>query len=152
MQNPPRHKKYLVRDKTKPWYKSPMLALGVTLTFLAIWFVFGIYVDSQLEIKPRLLILRSEGCAYLQLHHIPTQPYPIEHTCTAEVPFTYALFSQGGVIHSDELNLALSDSQIVAVEPLPYRPWTPDQQRLALWFCFSTFMMIGMMAWMFIAL
>ena len=151
MQNQPRHKKYLVRDKTKSWYKSPMLALGVTLTFLAIWFVFGIYVDSQLEIKPRLLILRSEGCAYLQLHHIPTQPYPIEHTCTAEVPFTYALFSQGGVIHADELNLALSDSQIVAVEPLADRPWTQKQRNLALWFGMGTLTMIGMVAWMFIA-
>jgi hypothetical protein len=135
-------KKYLVSDKSKPWYIHPTFGLAVMLGSLFIWFGSALYITSQLNIKPKLLILRSEGCAYLQLHNIQTKPYPIEHTCSAEVPLT----ENGPIYASDEIQLVVHDSQIVAVEPLPDRPWTPRQHRLAIYLAVGSAVLIGIMA------
>ena len=146
MENKSGSKKNLVSDKSKPWYRHPTFGIVVMLGSLFIWFGSSLYITSQLEIKPKLLILRSEGCAYLQLHNIQIKPYPIEHTCSAEVPLT----KNGTIYASDEIQLVVHDSQIVAVEPLPDLPWTPRQHRLAIYLAVGSAVLIGIFASMFV--
>ncbi len=141
MQNEASGKKHLVRDTSKPWYRAPGVLIMVTLGSTIIWFIGTNYVALQLDIKPKLLILRSEGCAYVQLHHIQTKPYPIEHTCSAEVPVN----EYGKIYAPDKTQLVVNENQIIATEPLPDRPWTTEQQRLAIYGAIGTVVFIGLM-------
>lgn len=146
------NKKFLSSDENKPWYRHSAFLIMIMLVNLISWFVGSLYVSQQLDIKPKRLILKSEGCAYLELHHIQTSPYPIEHTCSAEVPFRYLPFSESGVAHIDEENdVVVNGSQIVAVESLPDRPWTAKQRRLAIYGAIGTVAMVGIMTLIFIS-
>jgi hypothetical protein len=141
MENKSGSKKYLVSDTSKPWYRAPGVLIMVTLSSTIIWFIGTNYVALQLDIKPKLLILRSEGCAYVQLHHIQTRPYPIEHTCSAEVPVN----EYGKIYAPDKTQLVVNENQIVATEPLPDQPLTTEQHRLAIYGAIGTVVFIGLM-------
>ena len=151
MQNKKGGKQYFVRDESTPWYRGQLFTVGVMLLSTALWFVSSLTSLHTVDFKPRLLILRSEGCAYLQLHKVQTKPYPIANTCAAEVPFKYRPFSENGdILGSEEHDeVFVNGSQIVATEALPDRPWTPAQRREAIRFALGTLLYISIFTLMF---
>ena len=134
MQSKNSGKQYFVRDKNTPWYRDQLLTACLMLLSVSLWSVVTSHFLGKSDSKPKLLIVRNEGCAYLQLHKIQTKPYPIANTCAAEVPFKYLPFSENGVVpgDDDQNDVFVNGSQIVAVVVLPDRPWTVEQRRQAL--------------------
>lgn len=152
MQNKNSGKQYFVRDKNTPWYRGQLFSIGLMLLSVALWFIGTSHALGKFNFKPKLLIVRSEGCAYLQLHKIHTKPYPIANTCAAEVPFKYLPFSENGVISvdDDQNDVFVNGSQIVAVEALPDRPWTSEQRRQALIAAIGTLALVAFMTFMLV--
>lgn len=151
MQNQNSSKKYFIRDKSKPWYKNPSLSIGCMLLCTAVWFVCGVRTLSTNDFETKRLILRSEGCAYLQIHNLQTQHYSIANTCMAEVPFKYMSFSNTGVIWADDgkNNVFVNGSQIVAVEALPDQPWPAERRRNSIYVAIGTLFYMSIMFFLF---
>jgi hypothetical protein len=142
MKNDRDNKQNVPQAPSKPWYRTPAVLILLMTVSLILWMASMNYLTLSLDIKPKLLIIKSEGCTYLQLHNIPTKPYQIEHTCTAEVTMT----KNGQINISDAVSISIHESQIIATETLPDRPWTPEQHRLLTYLAISTLVFFSIMA------
>jgi hypothetical protein len=127
---------------SKPWHRTPAVLILLMMVNLIIWMAGMNYLTLRLDIKPKLLILKSEGCTYLQLHNIQTKPYQIEHTCTAEVTMT----KNGQINISDDVSISIHESQIIATETFSDRPWTPEQHRILTYLAIGTLEFFSVMA------
>jgi hypothetical protein len=134
----------------RPWYKSQALAGSIFCLAFFSWFFCLPFLDG-LD-NPTLVILKSDGCTYMRYHNISTKPYPAEGACTVEVQFISYLFSSGGVIKIDGRRLDISESQIIAREPIEDRPFTSQQKRLLAWMALLTAIMFGALFWVGITL
>ena len=149
MQSKKGGKQYFVRDKAVPWYKSKQFSIGIMLFSIAVWFACSMRTLNTINFETKRLILRSEGCAYLQIHHFQTHTYPITNTCVAEAPFKYLPFSDNGLIWADdESTVFVNGSQIVAVEALPDRPWPPARRRDFTYVAIGTLVYLGIFIFM----
>lgn len=125
----------------KFWFQSPVFLILAMMLCQILWLAGINFVSQQLDVKPNLLVLKSEGCSYLQSHHIQTMPYKIEHTCSAEVRMT----ATGKIYISDDVSIFVNENQIIATESLPDRPWTPRQHRLAMYLGIGTLVFFSIM-------
>ena len=131
--------------KPKPWYTSQGLILGLYAGSIIVWLFSVVFAIGQMKIEPSVLILKSEGCAYLRQYGINTQSYGIESTCMVDVPFQRHMFGEGGKISYEDRHIQLADNLIVAVETIEDRPWTPSQRRLMIWVGFCSLFLFCMM-------
>jgi hypothetical protein len=130
----------------RPWYKSQALAATIFILVFFSW-ILSIPLLDALD-SPTLVILRSEGCAYLHYRNISTNSYPAEGACTVEVQFFPELIGSGGVMKIDGRRLDISENQIIAKEPIEDRPYTSQQKRLLAWMAFHTFIMFSTLFWL----
>jgi len=131
----------------RPWYLSRALAVCVFVAMFFSWLISFRFI-SEAALDPSLVILKSEGCAYLQHHHIGMIPYPSDGTCAAEVQFRREPFGEGGLIILEDRNLTISGHRIIAVEPINDRPLSPEQRRLWAYMAIVTVPMLGALLWM----
>ena len=104
----------------------------------------------SLDTQPVRLILHSESCTYLQIRHVPTQPYAIPNTCSADLPFQTDFFEHGGSFNFSNSAIRLMNSQIIAIEPLPRQGWTADQVRMGLILVIGSIFIVAACTWLFI--
>lgn len=130
--------------------RSQLARIMAVFLAVVVWFVLYGHFAKTMEVESTRLILQSSGCAYLQLQHIPTQPFAISNTCAAEVNFRRDMFGHGGTIHAgDGTLIQLADNQIVAVVVLADQPWTPEQIRAARWSgLYTTALLIVWLIWL----
>lgn len=132
------------------WYQSQGLAVSMSLIALFNIMVSIDVLTWQMENKPSILILKNEGCSYLQQFGIPTQSHTIESTCSLKAEFRSHLIGDGGVIIYQDRRIKIADDLIVAVETIQQSRWAPEHQGMWIWLGFSLLLVFCMLTWMVI--
>jgi len=81
--------------KQRRWYQSQGLAVSMCLIALFNMMVSIDVLTWKMENNPSVLILKSQGCSYLQQFGIPTQSNTIESTCSLKTEFRPHLIGDG---------------------------------------------------------
>lgn len=151
MQSETGSKKYFVRAPNH-WYNSRKLTASLLAVTSMIWLLSTPYLVGQLNSTPTLVILKSDGCAYLQHKQIATQSYGIEGVCTISAPFRANLIGSGGVIEFGDRQIKIADNQIIAIEEIKDSALSPKQKNILIGLCISSVFLIGTMILAFVSL
>ena len=134
----------------KPWYASSGLALCSVFVSFIIWIVIFGMTAGDFEIKPTQMILKNDGCSYLQQIGIPTKISENGSNCTVNVPYRSNTFGNGGVIVlDDDRQIRMTDTQVVIVGSIENPRWSQSQKTSAILMAASSIFMVGMMVWFF---
>ena len=136
--------------KPRRWYQSQGLAVSMCLIALFNMMVSIDVLTWKMENNPSVLILKSQGCSYLQQFGIPTQSHMIESTCSLEAEFRPHLIGDGGLIVYQDRRITIADNLIVAVETIQQSRWAPEHQGMWIWLAFSLILVFCMLTWMVI--
>lgn len=112
---------------------SSLIKIFIYLAALIHFAILVFYVAGQLEIKPTVLIIKNEGCRYLQQVGLNAQVQKSSNSCRIQVPYRSHLFVSGGTIYLEDKHISLSENQIVAVAPLEDQPYSTAQIHLLYW-------------------
>ncbi|MDP2816171.1 MAG: hypothetical protein Q8O19_05785 [Rectinemataceae bacterium] len=134
--------------KQRRWYQSQGLALSMSLISLFNLMVSINVLPWQMVSNPSILILKSQGCSYLQQFGIPTQAHTIESTCSLEAEFRPHIIGDGGLIVYQDRRITIADNLIVAVETIQLSLWAPEHQGMWIWLGFSLILVFCMLTWM----
>lgn len=136
--------------KQRRWYQSQGLALSMCLIAVFNMMVSSAIILGQMGNNPSILILKSQGCSYLQQFGIPTQSHTIESTCSLKAEFRPHLIGDGGLIVYQDRRITIADNLIVAVETIQQSRWAPEHQGMWIWLGFSLILVFCMLTWMVI--
>ena len=142
-----RSKKYFIRDKSIPWYKSEFNSgLSFTFAFL-LWLISSAYIFGQLNAPLTKVILKKDGCIYMHHLQISTASYDVEAgMCVITAPFRSDLIDDGGEFKLEDRKLHVADNQIVAIEKLN-TPYSESQKRMTVWLSINTALFFATMVW-----
>lgn len=141
-----------VRAPNTHWYKSRKLTISLFAFTSMTWLLSTPYLLGQLNNTPTLVILKSDGCAYLHHQQIATQSYGIEGVCMISAPFRANLIGSGGVIEHGDRRIKIADNQIIAVEEIENSPLSPKQKNILIWVCIDSVFLVGTMILAFVSL
>ena len=136
-------------NDVRPFWRSPRrIVLHLTVIAAALWLFLSAIVLGQMQIKMTNVILKREGCAFVQQYGVHTQPAEVANTCEAKVIFRSNLFGSGGRIYLDDGSpLHLSDNQFVAVSSQGVLPWTTSQRMWAgAWVTLTALLLVALAA------
>lgn len=136
--------------KQRRWYQSQGLAVSMCLIALFNMMVSIDVLTWKMENNPSVLILKSQGCSYLQQFGIPTQSHTIESTCSLKTEFRPHLIGDGGLIIYQDRRITIADNLIVAVETIQQSRWGPEHKGMWIWLGFSLILVFCMLTWMVI--
>lgn len=138
---------YFYRKNT-PWFRSRKVIGLIVGACMVNWLLTGSYVAGQMEIQPTKLVLKQEGCAFIQAKGLAVSQQVSTGTCSTTLPFRANVSDAGGTIYIYDQPIVISDSQIIAVEEPRDMEWSPHQRSLLSWLCLSFSMLLLAAAWM----
>lgn len=130
------------------WYTSPTFITILVFHAILIWFVVTTRESRVFDIKPTHLILKNDGCYFLNMNGIETKAIEPRNGCSVLVPFRQNMFGNGGLITLGDKQIMIADDQVVIVGSVEDQPWTPEQTKAAIVILVSTMIMFGMLAWL----
>lgn len=133
-----------------PWFKSRKVIGLIAGACLINWMLTGSYVAGQLEIQPTKLVLKQEGCAFIQAKGLAVTHIESTGSCTAILPFRPHVSGAGGTIYMGDQRIVVADSQIIAVEKLRDAEWSPRVRNLMIWLGLSFALLVLAAVWMII--
>lgn len=133
-----------------PWYRSRVLIAVSVFIYLLVWFAWSGSTSRVLDTEPTRLTLRSDLCGFLKAKGVATTAIDPGNWCSVIVPFRTNPFGGGGVIKLGDREIRVSDDQIMEVGPVVDQPWTPEQNRSALWMGIRTLFLVALVGWMII--
>ncbi len=136
--------------KRAQWYRSRKVVGLIAGACLINWMLTGSYVAGQLEIQPTKLVLKQEGCAFIQAKGLAVTQSESTGACTANLPFRPHVSGAGGTIYTGDQRMVVADSQIIAVEELRDEEWSPRQRNLMIWLGLSFALLVLAAVWLII--
>ena len=135
----------------RPWYQSSGLALIVCCLcgVICLGTLFAMLATTR---QPTVLILKRDGCTYLQYHHIETRAYPADGMCAAQVTFDRHGFDAGGTVILADRNLEMPEAQIATVEVITNAPESPAQWSWDIGLLASAIATLGSLVWFIVVL
>lgn len=140
---------FSTRQQTK-WFRSRKVVGLIAGACLINWMLTGSYVAGQLEIQPTKLVLKQEGCAYIQSKGLAVTQQESTGACTTILPFRTHVSGASGTIYMSDQRFEIADSQIIAIEELRDAEWSPRQQDLMFWLGLSFALLVLAAVWMII--
>lgn len=136
--------------KNPQWFRSRKVIGLIAGACLINWMLTGSYVAGQLEIQTTKLVLKQEGCAFIQAKGIVVTQSESTGTCTTILPFRPHVSGPGGTIYMTDQRIVVADSQIIAVEELRDEEWSPRERNLMIWLGLSFTLLVLAGVWMII--
>lgn len=133
-----------------PWFRSRKVIGLIAGVCLINWMLTGSYVAGQLEIQPTKLVLKQEGCTFIQAKGIFVTQSESTGTCTTILPFRPHVSGSGGTIYMADQRIVVTDSQIIAVEEVRDEEWSPRERNLMIWLGLSFALLVLAAVWMII--
>lgn len=133
-----------------PWFKSRKVIGLIVGACMVNWLLSGSYVAGQMEIQPTKLVLKQEGCTFIQAKGIVVTQSESTGTCTTILPFRPHVSGSGGTIYMADQRIVVADSQIIAVEEVRDEEWSPRERNLMIWLGLSFALLVLAAVWMII--
>jgi hypothetical protein len=131
-----------------PWFRSRKVIGLIAVACLVNWLLTGSYVAGQLEIQTTKLVLKQEECTFIQAKGLAVTQSESTGSCTAILPFRPHVSGGGGTIYMGDQRIVVADSQIIAIETLHDREWSPRQRNLMMWLGMSFALLLLVAIWM----
>jgi len=143
-----RNKNTFTTRNNARWFRSRKVIGLIAGACLINWMVSGSYVAGQLEIQPTKLVLKQDGCTFIQANGLAVSQQESSGTCSTTLPFRPHVSSAGGTIYMGDQRIVVADSQIIVAEVLRDAEWSPRQRSLMIWLGFSFALLLLAAAWM----
>jgi len=145
-----RNKNTFTTRNNARWFRSRKVIGLIAGACLINWMLTGSYVAGQLEIQPTKLVLKQEGCAFIQAKGLAVSQRESTGTCTTILPFRTNVSGAGGTIYMSDQRIVVADSQIIAIEELRDTDWSSRQRSLMTWLGLSFALLLLSAVWMII--
>jgi hypothetical protein len=145
MQHKDTHTKTHGAFQRRLFSRSPLF--GLLLLSVVHFMIASTFVNSELDIKPSVLILKQNGCELVSEFGIETQPRD-NAECKAIVMYETNQVGSAGKIHINDQEVRLADDQVSLVGTLDDHQWTPRKQWLIGWMGMSVLLMLVLLVLM----